>query len=51
MVEIIENYNLYIEVEKRMKNITDSDFISSDDVLLELNITKDQLNNIEVDID
>jgi PHD/YefM family antitoxin component YafN of YafNO toxin-antitoxin module len=51
MVETIENYNLYVEAEKRMKNANDNDFISSDDVLLSLGITKDELNNIEVDIE
>lgn len=51
MVETIENYHLYVEAEKRMKNTNDIDFISSDDVLLKLGITKDELNNVEVDIE
>ena len=51
MVEIIENYNLCVEVDTRMKNAIDSDFISSNDVLLDLGITRDELNKIEVDIE
>lgn len=43
MVETIENYNLYVEAEKRMKNTNGNDFISNDDVLLNLGITKDEL--------
>lgn len=50
--EIIENYNLLIEAEKRMENAKDDDFISSDEVLLNLGITKEELNNIDdVEID
>ncbi|KOA19126.1 hypothetical protein CLHOM_25070 [Clostridium homopropionicum DSM 5847] len=51
MIEIIENYNLYVEAEKRMKNASVNDFVSSDDVLQELGIKKDELNDIEVDIE
>ena len=49
MVELIENYKLYVEADKRMKNTTDSDFISSHDVLSDLSITKDELNNTEME--
>ena len=51
MIEIIENYNLYIEAEKRMKNASVNDFVSSDDVIHDLGIKKDELNDIEVDIE
>lgn len=51
MVEAIENYNLYLEAEKRMKNASDDDFISSDDALQSLGIKKDELKDIEVDIE
>lgn len=51
MVEAIENYNLYLEAEKRMKNANDDDFISSDDALQSLGIKKDELKDIEVDIE
>lgn len=51
MIELIENYKLYVEADKRMKNATDSDLISSDDVLLGLGITKDELSNMEVEIE
>ena len=43
----IENYNLFLEVDKRMKNATDNDFISSDDVLSDLDVTMEQLNSLE----
>lgn len=51
MIEIIENYNLYVEAEKRMKNSSDNDFISSDDVIQSLGIKKADLKDIEVDIE
>lgn len=51
MIEIIENYNLYVEAEKRMKNASVNDFVSSDDVLQNLGIKKDELNDIQVDIE
>lgn len=52
MEEIIENYNLLIEAERRMENAKDDDFIYSEEVLLNLGITKEELSNIdEVEID
>lgn len=51
MMETIENYKLALEADKRMRSVADSDFISSDDVLKELGITKDELNKIEVNIE
>ena len=50
MIELIADYKLYVEADKRMKNITDTDCISREDVLSGLGITKDELSNIEVDI-
>ncbi|KOA18167.1 putative AAA-ATPase [Clostridium homopropionicum DSM 5847] len=49
--KVSENYNLYVEAEKRMKNASTNDFISSDDVLQDLGIKKDELKDIEVDIE
>jgi antitoxin StbD len=51
MVEQIENYKLYMEAEKRMQNTSNGDFISSDEVYLDLGISKADLDNIEVDIE
>jgi PHD/YefM family antitoxin component YafN of YafNO toxin-antitoxin module len=51
MVEVIENYYLYVEADRRMENATNSDFISSDNVLLDLGITKDEFKNVEVEIE
>lgn len=47
--ELIENYKLYVEAEKRMKNANDDDFISSKDVFLNLGITKEDIEDIEVE--
>ena len=46
MIEEIEDYHLYLEAEKRMANATESDFISSEELMKELNVTKEQLDNI-----
>lgn len=51
MMETIENYKLSMEADRRMKNATENDFISSEDVLIDLGITKDQLSKVEVDIE
>jgi antitoxin StbD len=51
MIEIIENYNLHVEAEKRMKSATDADFISSDEVLQSLGVKKADLKDIQVDIE
>ena len=51
MIEMIENYNLYVTAEKRMKTTNANDFISSDDVLQDLGIKKDELKDIEIDIE
>ena len=52
MIETIENYNLFLEADKRMKNVTDNDFISSDDVLSDFGVTREKLNSLqEVEIE
>ena len=51
MIEIIEKYRLYMEAEKRMNNAKPGDFISHDKVLDELSINKDDLDNIDVEIE
>lgn len=51
MMEIIENYYLLVEVEKRMESSTESDFMEHDDVLNDLGIDKVDLQDIELEID
>lgn len=51
MIETIENYHLYIEAEKRMKNASEADFISHEQMMKNLNINKDELKDIEVEIE
>lgn len=51
MMETIENYNLLVEAEIRMKNSSDSELISQDDMLSRLNISQSELDSIEVEIE
>lgn len=47
MLDALENYNLLMEAENRVKNASDCDFISHEDVLNDLNISQEKLNSIE----
>lgn len=51
MVETIENYYLFIEAEKRIKSAENTDYISHEEIMQNLNITKDELSDIEVEIE
>lgn len=51
MLETIENFYLFISAEERMKTATQSDFISQDQLLKNLNINSDDLEDVEVDIE
>ncbi|WP_265823343.1 hypothetical protein [Geovibrio ferrireducens] len=51
MMEALEDYALYFEAEKRMKNASQSGFMSSGDVLANLGISEADLDDIEVEID
>jgi len=51
MLEVIENYRLLIEAEKRMDTAKPEDFISADNALQELGISEADLKDIEVEID
>lgn len=51
MLETIENYYLFMSVEERMKTATQSDFISQGQLLKNLNINRDELEDVEVDIE
>jgi antitoxin StbD len=51
MVEALEDYALYFEAEKRMKDAEQRGFISADEVFADLGISKSDLDDIEVEID
>lgn len=51
MVEALEDYALYFEAEKRMRNTTHDGFLSSDEVLANLGISESDLDGVEVEID
>jgi len=51
LTERLENYALYIEAEKRMKNSKSSDFIPEKAVMEKLEISEDDLELSEVEID
>ena len=50
MLEIIEDYNLFMEAEKRMKNTKSNDFISQETVMKEFGISETDLEDIDVEI-
>lgn len=51
MLEIIEDFSLFFEAEKRLKNAAQEGFISNEQVLNELGISASDLDEIEVDIE
>ena len=51
MVEALEDYALYFEAEKRIKNSERDGFISSDRVMTNLGISESDLDDVEVEID
>ena len=51
MMEVIENYHLYIEAQKRMETAKATDFISQEQLMKELNISEEELEDIEVEIE
>ena len=48
-METIENYNLLVEAEIRMKNSSDSELISQDDMLSRLNSSQNELDSIDAE--
>ena len=50
MMETIENYYLLEEVDKRIKYAQNTDFVNQDEIMKEFNITKEDLEDIEVEI-
>ena len=52
MMEVIHDYQLYMESMKRIQNIDPSDLISHEEVINNLNITENELEGYdEVDIE
>jgi predicted DNA-binding protein len=51
MIEALEDYALFFEAEKRMKNAESEGFVSAEQVMSSLGISKSDLENIEVDIE
>lgn len=51
MMETIEDYKLFVDAEKRMKSAVETDFISHEQLMKKLNIQKDELKDIEVEIE
>ena len=52
MVEVLEDYALYFEAEKRIRNAEEEEeYISFDQVMTNLGIEESDLDGIEVEID
>jgi len=51
MMEKMEDYYLLQEAEKRMQYVQKADFTDHNDLLKEFNIEKDELKDIEVEIE
>lgn len=50
LMESLNDYYLICEADNRMENAVKGDFVSSEDVLGELDLDPDALNNTEVEI-
>ena len=51
MLEIIENYHLFIEAEKRMEDAKAGDFIPAEKATQELGISEADLDSTEVELE
>lgn len=51
LMEEIEDYHLYMEAEKRMKNTKNKKCTSQEDLMVELGITQEDLESVEVEIE
>ncbi len=51
MMEVIEDYYLLLEAEKRMKDSQDIEYMTQEEMLEELNIDPEELKVAEVEID
>ena len=51
LMEEIEDYHLYVEAEKRIKNTKNNKYTSQEDLMVELGITQEDLDSTEVEIE
>ncbi len=51
MLREIEDFELFFEAEKRMKNAETTGFVSDEEMMSHFGITEADLENVEVDID
>lgn len=51
MLETIYDYKLYIEAEERIRNSGEEDYISSEELLKELDIDEDELSVDDVELE
>ena len=51
LMEEIEDYHLYVEAEKRIKNTKNNKYTSQEDLMVELGITQEDLESVEVEIE
>jgi len=51
MVRLLEDYELFFEAEKRMKNAETKGFLSHEDVMKRFGITEEELDDIDVEIE
>ena len=51
LMEVVENYQLLVEAEQRMKSATPSDFVRQEDLMKKLQIKDDELDDEDVELD
>lgn len=50
IMEMVEDYRLYLEAEKRTGSAGKDDFISHDQILKKLNVSREEIDGTEVEI-
>jgi hypothetical protein len=50
-MEMVEDYRLYLEAEKRISSAGKDDFITHEQMLRKFNITREELERTEFEID
>ena len=51
LIETLSDYMLYTEAENRIKNNSDSENLTQDDVMREFGVSQDDLDGIDVEIE
>lgn len=51
IVELIEDFELFIEAEKRTRNLSDGDLLTSEQILNEFGIQDSELKDTDVEIE